>query len=438
MKLLLSLVLVCSAALSQQAYISSPVNASTITSPALFQWNAAWNPSWYWLYFSQTGCNQSDLGAFNPTGTNWNETLPSGYTGTLWVTLWSQAASNNYTWACYTYTVGTPRGAFVTYPVNGTQLPDPTVVFQFTSTAWPIYASAGYNGVGSADIVSNVALNGPTRYSPGFLWSQDHPNVYVRLVADGVTNDFMFPLIPPNTFSFAQSSALPGQAVADDSSGASLTLGTQTNPDSALMLHRKVRLSDGSIVNVPRADLLTVDAFAWSHTESSGIFRYSYDLDNRQVYMFRLGDDSAFGIEARGTQPAGWIFGGVGWSAFKAPNRDSLAHYSLLSSFRPGLVPVFFQGSQANTPVSVFPKSRDNEAIANAAGIFENSVRKFAIGPVFPQGATRGDVLAIIKGWVEGYGFSFLAPLLDEGTLEHVITNTDFEREILSCLKAVY
>jgi hypothetical protein len=82
--------------------------------------------------------------------------------------------------------------------------------------------------------------------------------------------------------------------------------------------------------------------------------------------------------------------------------------------------------------------SLDNIKMVSAGSIFENSLQKFVIGPVFKVGATRDDILAEVKVWVEGYKYEFLRPLLaDGGSLSDIQAGTDFEREILDCLREV-
>src|SRR5262249_31982164 len=64
----------------------------------------------------------------------------------------------------------------------------------------------------------------------------------------------------------------------------------------------------------------------------------------------------------------------------------------------------------------------------------------FIIGPVIAPEATESDLCRIVQSWIDTYGFDFLKPALQGGALstdlDQIKPNTEFERQIVTCLRA--
>lgn len=211
--------------------------------------------------------------------------------------------------------------------------------------------------------------------------------------------------------------------------------------------HIHVKTSTGQ-VDIKRGDLITIGDLSYKYLKSpSGSFTYSYQFDNREVANIRLGYVTDGVLDAiASTQPKGWMGSGMGgWGAFKSPERMANAIYSVTSTRAPGLLPMYFQSDVDNLVAAAngeavdsigFPagSTKDNEKLAAATSIFNNSVLRWVIGPVFPPGTTKDDVMAKIKVWVNDYGFVFLQPLLNHGSITDLAPQNQLERDIVTTL----
>jgi hypothetical protein len=229
---------------------------------------------------------------------------------------------------------------------------------------------------------------------------------------------------------------VPGKSVSPD----------QLPPPTITATTLRITLSDGTILDIPRKDLIHIGNFTWDHAVGSdGRHTYTYVLDNTQVQLFRVGDNMALLPKGnKGTGPKGWGFYGMGFVAdgIERAERTAGATYTISTAFRPGLVAVYLQGEttqkqqMTNEPPVHKLKSIDNIAITRADGIFTNSLKKYAIGPAFAANVSKQDVLDEVQIWIK-YGFSFLQPLIDDGVLNNVRPQTDLETQIVACLKDV-
>jgi hypothetical protein len=221
--------------------------------------------------------------------------------------------------------------------------------------------------------------------------------------------------------------------------------GGSVNTPAVVSKTKTIMTSLGPL-EIPRGDLVNVGNFRYAHS-GSGPYTYTYTFNNQDTAVFRIGTDASLGSVAH-TQPKGWLGGDVGWSALKGPERSADAQYTITSSRSPGVVPLFFQGDvygivariNGQTPehygFPYLPKTRDGEAMARAGGIFGNSVVRWGIGPVFEPGATRDQVMTIVKQWVR-QGLTFLRPLTEGHGLAALQPSNQLEQDLVACLAAV-
>lgn len=224
------------------------------------------------------------------------------------------------------------------------------------------------------------------------------------------------------------------------------------NIPAAASTVKPVRTSKG-VVMVNRGDLANVSRFEylWGASGSGWLYRYMIDTTGG-LARIRLSASvgKTFNASVFG-QPKGWNSGAAGWYAAKGPEYAMDSSFSLQSTWAPGLMPIFLQsdwngftaaanGGALKLPPKFF-KTADNEAVNRAVMIPRNSSVKFAIGPVFPHGATQEWVMDEVKGWVEVYGFAFLQPLLDAtnrvAALNQIHPANQLESDIVDCLRRV-
>jgi hypothetical protein len=94
--------------------------------------------------------------------------------------------------------------------------------------------------------------------------------------------------------------------------------------------------------------MFDVDNLAWSYTaDPGGLYTYRYELDNSQFVLSRFGDTVGSPEDATGTQPEGWVFLGAGWGHSGAGKVSSNAKFSITTTRKPGLIPIFFQSKEA-------------------------------------------------------------------------------------------
>lgn len=232
-------------------------------------------------------------------------------------------------------------------------------------------------------------------------------------------------------------SALPASGVQ--------TLYTAQMAKRTLETHLHVKTAQG-VVDVKRGDLIDIGDFSYRFSEApGGQWKYTYQLDNHEVGHMRLGyvTDRLMDITST-TQPKGWGGGYGRWHAVANPEYSATATYSVTSTRAPGLVPMYFQGdvmgfvaAANNGPAEIglpLGRTKDNEALAKAVNIYNNSVLKWVIGPVFPPGTSKEEAIAKVKTWVNDYGVAFLEPLLRGKTLAELSPSTPLEQDIVKCL----
>lgn len=201
---------------------------------------------------------------------------------------------------------------------------------------------------------------------------------------------------------------------------------------------------------VERGDQINIGDLQYAHQQEGAEHVYAYTLDNRDAFSIRLGTFEN-DLGTRGEQPKGWIFLSTGWGVFVAePETSKSATFKVWSANRPGPMPIHIQGDilhlkdalqgkQTPPGVPMTGKTATNEAIHREAMIVNNSVKRYVIGPAIPPEATKEEILQLVRKWHDEYGFSFLAPILEEGraAISRIQPASQLERDILESLRAV-
>jgi hypothetical protein len=217
------------------------------------------------------------------------------------------------------------------------------------------------------------------------------------------------------------------------------------------------KFSDGRTVSYPR-DPIDIGNLTFSYTQTAnGKYFYKYTLDNRLVQMIRIGEfdhDLLGGILHRGAQPIlrgpdGWTDLGIGWlpSREDPVTRCETAKYTILSNFLPGPLPLHVAGAEKVRDDFQLPFKGRNSWERHLIQQIDITIRQYGtsadplvIGPAFTPNPTENEVRDRIHRLVELDGFDFLRPL-DDATVNlvetqcAVVPGTDFELQILDCLK---
>jgi hypothetical protein len=246
-------------------------------------------------------------------------------------------------------------------------------------------------------------------------------------------------------------------------------------------------------VEFERGDLIDIGTLSYKFIQRGDEYEYSYAFDNTQVWLVGLGMDledqkleDIVGEILEGmknwTQPKDWQPFTFGWSQAlygrrkgnsvdflpADPQFSKSARYSMLSKLRPGVIPMFFQSDTnhfremvskpinpprsvveavpnqidptPNAPVDVRVMIAEEQAVSTAQSWRYNSLKKYVIGPAIKQDASQADIMALVRRWVEDYGFTFLSPLLTEGGNPRRLLNTlhpneGLEQDIAECLR---
>ncbi len=221
----------------------------------------------------------------------------------------------------------------------------------------------------------------------------------------------------------------------DDATGQLLRKPTNSQP-------WVVKLRSGREVSVANASPGRISRLENSYEPSADNFIYHYKLDTRDIWGFRLGvTDDAFWLNDYDNtllMPKGWMGAAYAWSANQDAEKSDSSDFTIRSKWRPGLLPMYLVTDKAKEPTPSFNSTDDNEKIAVATSIFNNSLQKFVIGPAIRPNITADEMKALIARWVDDYGYTFLKPLTEGKTLADIETPTDaFEQQILACLRAV-
>jgi hypothetical protein len=236
--------------------------------------------------------------------------------------------------------------------------------------------------------------------------------------------------------------------------------------------YKKVRLSDGRVVEIERAELLNVGLPKGSYEDlGGGRYEYTFTLNNSElnVIAFGGGRTPESGVDEQIVadnhkemrQPYGWVARPSGWMKARDMNlpqqvldlfrqtatsmeaSSEHATYTLRSRRKPGVIPLILTSWKLETKLSRGPQLSEQDENTLLAAEHTNARREFVIGPAIPEGFTREDVLNMVKvKWVREYRFDFLEPLTQSGVdpqsvLETLKPSTSLENDIVECLRKV-
>jgi hypothetical protein len=114
--------------------------------------------------------------------------------------------------------------------------------------------------------------------------------------------------------------------------------------------------------------MITVDNLSWSQLAGGGRQLHLFLRDGQHSsFPFLTGDVDEYDPDSTGDHPEGWLFWGRGWSNSRGKPSTN-AKYSITTDWKPGFVPIFFQGKAAM--LDLMPArhltSLDNIAIVQA------------------------------------------------------------------------
>ena len=164
------------------------------------------------------------------------------------------------------------------------------------------------------------------------------------------------------------------------------------------------------------------------------------------------------GGRAVSSEPEGWLWDQRGWQAW--PTSDESGHvsrtarFSIASDMLPGPMPINLVRKDAQQshagwsitsppwPIPVTLPRRLFDAVLKTLtqhAAFLNST--FIIGPAIAPNSTEADLRRVAQVWIDHYGFDFLKPALSGNgklptELDRLTPSTDFERQIVDCLRA--
>jgi hypothetical protein len=147
--------------------------------------------------------------------------------------------------------------------------------------------------------------------------------------------------------------------------------------------------------------------------------------------------------------PDGWICLGVGWfpSGSDSVMRTGTAKYTILADSLPGPLPLHVTGAEEVREDFALPFNLDDpwechlmQQVEMTISQYGTSADPMVIGPAFQRNPPEQDVRDRIRRLVQLYGFGFLRPFDDASVnlsdaQDAVVAGTDFEGQILDCLK---
>ncbi len=137
----------------------------------------------------------------------------------------------------------------------------------------------------------------------------------------------------------------------------------------------------------------------------------------------------------------GWQ-GSQGWTHDDPSGaRGPATKFDLISEWMPGPVSLYFVTDDTAEPFVMQDSEREDRALADAGGIFHNSVRRHVIGPAIPPDVDMKGLSALIRNWVDE-GNHFLKPLvgvdidLREAVGKLTGLKDGYETNVVDCIKA--
>jgi hypothetical protein len=220
-----------------------------------------------------------------------------------------------------------------------------------------------------------------------------------------------------------------------------------------------LRLPDGTTLDYARSDPAQIALKSTWHRGDDGRFVYDLELDASMLARIGIGDGGGcVDRDAVVSQPEGWHWMWSGWEGSTGESDVSasgkIARFSITSAMLPGPMPINLvrkdvQQSHAGWsitlppwPISVtLPRRLYDAALKTLTqhATFLNNT--FIIGPAIAPNSTEADLRQLIQTWIDHYGFDFLKPALHENgalstELDQLKSSTDFERQIIDCLRA--
>jgi hypothetical protein len=242
-------------------------------------------------------------------------------------------------------------------------------------------------------------------------------------------------------------------------------MGTWTpNPSLGTDMYKTFHTTHGEAVRIKRGDVYKdPPKVKYSYSSGAGSSSYTYEFNNHEVAHMRLGimpEDTTIG-QTGTSEPEGWINLGPGWDRWKGATSSKTAQYTVTSAKMPGLLPLFLQTDWDGTAAAINgdpvpadsgftgllkPPARGDGAKMNAQiNIFANSLQRMVIGPAFDPDSTLETIMTRVRIWARtknGYGFTFLQPLIDakdpKSALDSLTPATQLERDVVSCLRTVF
>lgn len=336
------------------------------------------------------------------------------------------------------WTVGAAQGnkAVLTMPTAGSVLASSTVTFGWGLVGAPAYWLDVGTSLGQGSIFSSqLSSSTNSQTISGIFFSGP---IYVRLwtwVSDAAGWQ-------ANDYTFTSESAQFGNLTATD---ANLTVMLQSDDTGELVRAPTstqpwlVRRTNGKEVRIPNAGAIKVSTLNGAHEPLADSFVYHYTIDTREVWGFRLGvtEDTFWlgDIDNTLRMPKGWSGSVFAWSADPGAEKSENSEFAIRSKWLPGLIPMYLVSDKAKEPTPNFSSTEDNVRVAVATSIFNNSLRRFVIGPAIKPGITKTELDDLVTRWVDDYGFGFLRPMLEGWVVAE--PEGAFEKQILACLRAV-
>lgn len=422
-----------------RAQMASPTPGSAFAGTTIaFSWNSIPNAPVYWLDVGNS-IGSGDIFANQTTGTSLTVgSLPCDGR-TLYVQLYTWVNNAWQTPQRYTYNAITGCNGAVAHivsPTPVTVLSGSTVTFTWNAVpAGEVYWFDVGNYVASGDI-SAGQTTGTTMTASGI--PTDGRTIYVQLYTwmyGGWQAPQRYTFTAAN-MNFADVAAADANITImreSDETGELVRAPTSTQP---WIVKRK----NGKTVRVSNAGAIKVSTLRSAHEPVADSFVYHYTIDTREVWGFRLGitEDMFWTIDDLNntvSKPKGWAGGVSWWSADPGAEKSETSEFAIRSKWRPGLLPMFLVSDRAKEPTPSFDSTEDNMRVAVATSIFNNSLRKFVIGPAIKPDITEAELHELVTRWVEEYGFGFLRPML--GGEEVPDPEDAFEKQVLACLRAI-
>ncbi len=351
--------------------------------------------------------------------------MPSSYNPDTAINL-STASEDNP----MTIPLNTPFSASIRYAKPNTQVwatytilqhapyPEPNDVFQFV-------------------VLPNGGLIGTTDSTGYFLYNSSvQPVGGNHNISFYVVNSASNPVTPAN---YDSNPALEFYA----GSVAFFASGQANQPPPTYYSMRK---GSKSLVQGKRADNFNVGRATSTWQKVGETWNYALTLDTTKADLIRVSRMSGWEGEIgpdnlNFRRQNGWQ-GSQGWTHDDPSGaRGPATKFELISEWMPGPVSLYFVTDDTAEPFVMQDTEQEDRALADAGGIFHNSVRRHVIGPAIPPDIDMKGLSALIRNWVDE-GNHFLKPLVGiDIDLRAAISSLTgmkdgYETNVVDCIKA--